>query len=140
MTFLPNSFSVSLRAFPATLPPLFATFLFLSKVSGFSVLEISVVTLSPNEYKNFKNLPQKSKTNLRDHMDDLELIFTMLGERVTTEISKTEKPDTFDKNKKVAKRGGKVAGNARKDTEKELGRNVITKTNFTKTNSLDTKK
>ena len=131
MTFLPNSFSV-LRAFPATLPPLFATFLFLSKVSGFSVLEISVVTLSPNEYKNFKNLPQKSKTNLRDHMDDLELIFTMLGERVTTEISKTEKPDTFDKNKKVAKRGGKVAGNARKDTEKELGRNVITKTNFTK--------
>ena len=73
-------------------------------------------------------------------MDDLELIFTMLGERVTTEISKTEKPDTFDKNKKIAKRGGKVAGNARKDTEKELGRNVITKTNFTKNNSLDTKK
>ena len=129
-----------MRAFPATLPDLFATFLFLSKVSGFSVLEISKVTLSPNEYKNFKNLPQKSKTNLRDHMDDLELIFTMLGERVTTEISKTEKPDTFDKNKKIAKRGGKVAGNARKDTEKELGRNVITKTNFTKTNSLDTKK
>ena len=104
--------------------------------------EISKATfgMTPNEYKNFKNLPQKSKTNLRDHMDDLELIFTMLGERVTTEISKTEKPDTFDKNKKVAKRGGKVAGNARKDTEKELGRNVITKTNFTKTNSLDTKK
>jgi hypothetical protein len=63
-------------------------------------------------------------------MDDLELIFTMLGERVTTEISKTEKPDTFPKNKKVAKRGGKVAGNARKETEKELGRNVVTKQNF----------
>ena len=51
-------------------------------------------------------------------MDDLELIFTMLGERVTTEISKKEKPDTFPQNKKVAKRGGKVAGNARKETKK----------------------
>ena len=97
MTFLPNSFSVSLRAFPATLPPLFAIFLFLSKVSGcFGNF------CKTNIY--FKNLPQKSKTNLRDHMDDLELIFTMLGERVTTEISKTEKPDTFDKNKKIAKK------------------------------------
>jgi hypothetical protein len=54
----------------------------------------------------------------------------MLGERVTTEISKKEKPDTFDKNKNVAKRGGKVAGNARKDTEKELGRSVISKQAF----------
>jgi hypothetical protein len=96
ITLLPNSFSVSFLALPATLPPLFATFLFLSKVSN---------------------------------MDDLELIFTMLGERVTTEISKKEKPDTFDKNKNVAKRGGKVAGNARKDTEKELGRSVISDKN-----------
>ncbi len=63
-------------------------------------------------------------------MDDLELIFTMLGERVTTEISKSEEPDTFDKNKRVAKRGGRVAGNARKETEKELGRSVVTKNNF----------
>ncbi len=106
---------------------------------NFAILtsEISKATfgMTPNEYKNLKNLPQKSKANLRDHMDDLELIFTMLGERVTTEISKTEKPDTFDKNKKVAKRGGQVAGNARENTEKELGRSVITKTN-----SLDSKK
>ncbi len=63
-------------------------------------------------------------------MTDLELIFTMLGEKVTTEISKKEKPDTFDKNKKVAKRGGKVAGKARKDTEKELGRSIVSKENF----------
>ena len=67
------------------------------------------------EYIKFKNLPEKSKVNLRDHMDELELIFTMLGERVTTEISQKEKPETFDKNKNVARRGGKVAGTARKE-------------------------
>ena len=55
-------------------------------------------------------------------MDDFELIFTMLSEKVTTEISQQEKPDTFPKNKKVAKRGGGVAGMARKETEKEIGR------------------
>ena len=63
-------------------------------------------------------------------MDDLELIFTMLGERVTTEISEKEKPETFNDSKKVAQRGGKVAGVARKETEKELGRSVSTPKNF----------
>jgi DNA-damage-inducible protein D len=94
--------------------------------------EISKATfgMTPSEYKAFKNLPAKSKANLRDNMDDLELIFTMLGERVTTEISKEEKPETFNENKKVAQRGGKVAGNALKETEKELGRNVSSKQNF----------
>ena len=94
--------------------------------------EISKATfgMTPGEYKNHKNLPEKSKANLRDHMDDLELIFTMLGERVTTEISKNEQPDTFPENKDVAKRGGKVAGNARKETEKELGRTVVSKKNY----------
>ena len=94
--------------------------------------EISKATfgMTPGDYKKYKNLPEKSKANLRDHMDDLELIFTMLGERVTTEISKKEKPDTFPQNKKVARRGGKVAGNARKETEKELGRSVISKQNL----------
>lgn len=98
--------------------------------------EISKATfgMTPTEYKKYKNLPEKSKANLRDHMDDLELIFTMLGERVTTEISQKEKPETFNKNKNVARRGGKVAGNARKDTEKELGRSVVAKQNY-----LDTK-
>ena len=63
-------------------------------------------------------------------MTDLELIFTRLGERVTTEISQNEKPETFDKNRKVAKRGGKVAGSARKETEKELGRSIVTSNNY----------
>lgn len=99
----------------------------------FSILtaEISKATfgMTPVEYKSMKGLSKKNE-NLRDHMTDLELIFTMLGEKVTTEISKKEKPDTFDKNKKVAKRGGKVAGKARKDTEKELGRSIVSKENF----------
>ncbi len=86
--------------------------------------------MTPTEYKQHKNLPKQSKSNLRDHMNDLELIFTMLGERVTTEISQDEKPDTFTKSKIVAKRGGKAAGNARKSTEKELGRSTITKQNY----------
>ena len=93
--------------------------------------EISKATfgLTPSQYKELKGLSKKSE-NLRDHMTDLELIFTMLGERVTTEISQTEKPETFSENKRVAQRGGKVAGVARKQTEKELGRSIISKGNF----------
>jgi hypothetical protein len=86
--------------------------------------------MTPSEYKTFKNLPKQSKTNLRDHMNDLELIFTMLGERMTTELSQEEKPETFDKSKDIAKRGGNVAGNARIDAEEELGRPVTTKQNY----------
>ena len=93
--------------------------------------EISRATfgMTPSEYKKHKNIPSKSKANLRDNMTDLELIFTMLGERVTTEISTQEKPETFNENKQVAKRGGSVAGNARKETEKELGRSIVSKSN-----------
>ncbi|MDD2214954.1 MAG: BRO family protein [Bacteroidales bacterium] len=93
--------------------------------------EISKATfgLTPSQYKDLKGLTKKNQ-NLRDHMDDLELIFTMLGERVTTEISEKEQPETFDENKKVAKRGGNVAGIARKQTEKELGRSVVSRKNF----------
>ncbi len=100
--------------------------------------EISRATfgITHGEYKELKNIPAKSNINLRDNMDDLELIFTMLGERVTTEISKEEKPDTFVKNKSVAKRGGNVAGNARKETEKELKRSVISEKNFLDNNKL----
>ncbi|MEI6042705.1 MAG: Bro-N domain-containing protein [bacterium] len=94
--------------------------------------EISKATfdLTPSEHKELKSL---KKENLRDHMTDLELIFTMLGEKVTTEISENEKPETFEKNKKVAKRGGGVAGQARKLTEKELGRKVVSSKNYLKT-------
>ncbi|HQO09463.1 MAG TPA: Bro-N domain-containing protein [Clostridiales bacterium] len=102
--------------------------------SDFAILsaEISKATfgMTPGQYKEFKNLPEKSRANLRDHMNDLELIFTMLGERVTTEISQKEKPETFNGNKDVAKRGGTVAGNARKETEKELNRSIISKENY----------
>ena len=71
--------------------------------------EISKATfgITPSEYKKFKNLPTKSKMNLRDHMTDLELIFTMLGEKVTTEISEKEKPKGMPENKKVARRDRK---------------------------------
>lgn len=101
--------------------------------SDFAILtaEISKATfgMTPSEYKEFKGLT-KNNQNLRDHMDDLELIFTMLGERVTTEISQKEEPETFLESKKIAKRGGKVAGVAREETEKELGRSVSTPDNF----------
>ncbi len=92
--------------------------------------EISKATfgLTPSEYKNVKGLTKKTQ-NVRDHMTDLELIFTMLGERVTTEISQIEKPESFVKNRVVAKRGGRVAGVARKETEKELGRSRVTSEN-----------
>lgn len=93
--------------------------------------EISKATfgMTPSQYKEFKGLTKKNQ-NLRDHMDDLELIFTMLGERVTTEISEKEAPESFTENKNVARRGGNVAGTARKATEKELGRNVSTPKNY----------
>ena len=93
--------------------------------------EISKATfgMTPSEYKQFKGLYKKNQ-NLRDHMDDLELIFTMLGERVTTEISQKENPDTFEESKKIAQRGGNVAGVARTETEKELGRSVSTPNNY----------
>ena len=105
----------------------------ITKESDYAILtaEISKATfgLTPSKYKELKGLTKKNQ-NLRDHMTDLELIFTMLGERVTTEISQQEKPDTFDKNKAVARRGGKVAGVARKETEKELGHSVISAENY----------
>lgn len=105
----------------------------ISSERDFSILtaEIAKATfgVTPSEHKELKGLTRKNE-NLRDHMTDLELIFTMLGEKVTTEISQTEKPDTFDKNKKVAKRGGRVAGTARRETEKELGRSVVSTSNF----------
>jgi prophage antirepressor-like protein len=86
--------------------------------------------MTPKDYKKHKNLPEKSGVNLRDHMTDLELIFTMLGERVTTEISAKEQPEGLAENRRVAKRGGGVAGTARKQTEAELGRSVVSGENY----------
>ena len=105
----------------------------ITKERDFAILtaEISKATfgLTPSEYKEVKGLTKKNQ-NVRDHMTDLELIFTMLGERVTTEISQQEKPEDFEKNKDVARRGGNVAGVARKETEKELGHSVISSENY----------
>ena len=88
--------------------------------------EISKATfgMTPSAYKIYKGLDSPNQ-NLRDHMTDLELIFTMLGERVTTELSKQERPTSMPGHKSVARRGGRVAGNARKETEKELGHSII---------------
>lgn len=94
--------------------------------------EISKATfgMTPGQYRRLKSIPSKTKINLRDNMTDLELIFSMLGERVTTEISTNEKPSGFIANKKVARRGGSVAGRARKETEKEIGKSVVTRKNY----------
>jgi len=91
--------------------------------------EISKATfgMTPSEYKKFKGL---KKENLRDHMDDLELIFAMLGERVSTEITRKEDAQGYTQVENAAKRGGRVAGNARKETEHELGRQVVSKGNY----------
>ena len=85
--------------------------------------------VTPSEHRAIKGLTKKGQ-NLRDHMTDLELIFTMLGERVTTEISQQEKTDTFAESKQVARRGGNVAGVARRETERELGHSVVSGQNF----------
>ena len=91
--------------------------------------EISKATfgLAPAEYKKVKGLKNQ---NLRDHMTDLELIFSMLGEASTTAIVKTRKPKGFIENKKVAKQGGAVAGNARKELEIKTGQKVVTVQNY----------
>jgi DNA-damage-inducible protein D len=95
--------------------------------------EISKATfgMTPSEYKEFKAL-SNPKENLRDHMTDLELIFTMLGEASTTEIAKKRNALGFPANKKAAKDGGSVAGKARKDLEKQSGQRISTRENFDK--------
>ena len=91
--------------------------------------EISKATFGKTveEYKRLKSL---SKENLRDHMNDLELIFSMLGERATTEIARTKDTKGFVENKGVAIKGGKIAGDARKKLEIETGRKVVNKDNY----------
>jgi len=79
--------------------------------------------LTTREYKKIKDLKKK---NLRDNMTNLELVLNMLAETATTEISQKREPKNLDENKKVAREGGSVAGNARKDIEEKTGRKVIT--------------
>lgn len=91
--------------------------------------EISKATfgLTPSEYKEVKGLKRE---NLRDHMTDLELIFSMLGEASTTAIVKTKNPVGFVANKKVAKEGGNIAGNARKELEIKTGEKIVSEINY----------
>ncbi len=91
--------------------------------------EISEATfgIKPSEHKKLKNLKRE---NLRDHMTDLELIFTMLGEASTTEITIQQDAQGFQENKEAAQAGGKIAGNARKELEAKSGRRVVSSSNF----------
>lgn len=93
------------------------------------IAEISKATfgMTPSEYQKFKGLKRE---NLRDHMNDLELIFNMLGEASTTEITKNKDAKGFEQNKHAAQEGGTVAGNARKDLEQKSGRKVSTNKNY----------
>ena len=82
--------------------------------------------MNTRQYKNLKGL---KKENLRDNMSDLELVLTMLAEASTTDIAKAEQPQGFDENQQVARRGGNVAGVARKALEAETGKPVVTAQN-----------
>jgi hypothetical protein len=91
--------------------------------------EISRATfgISPSQHKSIKGLERQ---NLRDHMNDLELIFSMLGEAATTEITRAKDARGFGQSKEAAKEGGNVAGRARKELEQKSGRKVVTSENF----------
>jgi hypothetical protein len=93
--------------------------------------EISRATfgMTPAEYKAFKSL-EKPTDILRDHMNDLELIFSMLGEASTTEIARNKDAQGFDENRSAALDGGAVAGSARRDLEKKSGKRIASKENY----------
>lgn len=103
----------------------------IKKDKEYSILtaEISDATfgMTPSQYLKYKGLKRE---NLRDHMTDLELIFTMLGEAATTEIARRRDARGFVQNKGVAKRGGTIAGDARRKLEYESGRGIITPENY----------
>jgi len=90
--------------------------------------------MSTKEYKQYKGL---KKEGLRDNMTNMELILNMLAEASTTEISKVENPDGFDESRDVAKRGGNIAGNARKELEAVTGKSVISEKNSKNPELLD---
>jgi hypothetical protein len=83
--------------------------------------------VTPSEHKDLKGLKRE---NLRDHMTDLELIFSMLGEAATTEIARADDAQGFKENKTAARKGGGVAGTARKDLEKKTGKRVVSQENY----------
>jgi hypothetical protein len=86
--------------------------------------------VTPGDHKKLKGLEQAKAANLRDHMTDLELIFTMLGEASTTEIAKRKDAQGFHENRSAAREGGAVAGNARKELETKSGTPVVSRSNY----------
>ena len=92
--------------------------------------------MSTRQYKNLKGL---KKENLRDNMSTLELVLNMLAEATTTELSKTHEPQGLAENQSIARQGGQIAGNARKEIEENTGRPVITSKNAAEQNSVVTK-
>jgi hypothetical protein len=86
--------------------------------------------LTPSQYKKLKGLKRE---NLRDHMNDLELIFSMLGEAATTEITRVGDAQGFIESKEAAVKGGEVAGKARKDLEAKTGKRVVSRKNYLQT-------
>jgi hypothetical protein len=93
--------------------------------------------LTPAEYKELKGLERE---NLRDHMTDLELIFSMLGEAATTEITRVKNAQGFDENKTAARKGGRIAGDAREKLEKETRKKVVTPENYLKISQKEKKR
>lgn len=85
--------------------------------------------MTPSQYKKYKGLDRQ---NLRDHMTDLELIFSMLGEASTTKIARARDTRGFDPNKEAAVDGGSVAGNARKELEQKSGEKAVSRENYIK--------
>jgi prophage antirepressor-like protein len=90
-------------------------------------ISLAAFGLTPAEYARHKKLDRQ---NLRDHMSDLELIFSMLGEASTTEIARSRDTRGFPENRRAAREGGSVAGHARKELEKKTGRKVVTSENY----------
>jgi hypothetical protein len=93
--------------------------------------------LTPAEYKELKGLERE---NLRDHMTDLELIFSMLGEAATTEITRVQDAQGFDENRTTARKGGRIAGDAREKLEKETRKKVVTHENYLKLSQKEKKR
>lgn len=102
----------------------------IKKGQGYSILTDEITKawsgFTTKQYKDFKSL---KKENLRDHMTNLELVLNMLAEATTTEISKGKKPETFKENLQIAKEGGTIAGNTRREIEAKSGKKIVSRKN-----------
>lgn len=97
---------------------------------GFAILTDEITKAwAGKTVKEYKNLKGLKKENLRDNMTNLELVLNMLAEATTTEISKEKKPGTFEENRTIAKQGGTIAGNTRKEIEEKSGKKIVTPQN-----------